>query len=75
MCQNSFLKPFFNHCFIGNSAWLLKNGESFGETQSCFTSETSGTTFINHPIDVQYEVASSEGWPLFVCEVCLTILS
>lgn len=53
---------------IGNSAWLLKNGESFGETQSCYVSDTTGSSFINHPIDVQYEVASCEGWPLFVCE-------
>lgn len=57
--------------FVGNSAWLLKNGQSLGETQAGLTYEDTGMATINHPIDVQYESASAEGWPLFVCEVSL----
>lgn len=26
---------------------------------------------LNHPLDVQYEAFSSEGWPLLVCEVLI----
>ncbi len=58
---------------IGNSAWMLKNGLSFGESQTGFTSQISGIAIINHPIDVQYESSSAEGWPLFVCEVQVSV--
>lgn len=53
----------------GNSAWYLKRGVGSGETHTCETSSTCGKATICHPIDCQYTTSSSEGWPLFVCEV------
>uniref|UniRef100_A0A7S3M057 B9 domain-containing protein 2 n=1 Tax=Spumella elongata TaxID=89044 RepID=A0A7S3M057_9STRA len=53
----------------GNSAWYLKRGASSGETHTCQSSSTVGTSTISHPIDCQFASSSSEGWPIFVCEV------
>ncbi len=58
----------------GNSAWYLKRGISSGETHTCQSSSTVGTSTISHPIDCQFASSSSEGWPIFVCEVKLITL-
>lgn len=53
----------------GNSAWYLKRGIAAGETHTGIICAESGKGLLSHPIDCQYEASSSEGWPLFVCEV------
>lgn len=52
----------------GNQAWLLRNGNDFGETHVSETA-VSGETVFNHPLEIQYETTSTEGWPVFVCEI------
>ena len=57
----------------GNTAWYLKRGISYGETHICVTSEQTGKAVISHPIDCHYDCSSTEGWPMFICEVsCFT---
>ena len=51
-----------------NAAWLLRHGNSFGETQSSATTPT-GNIVLNHPVDMHFETYSCEGWPIFVCDV------
>ena len=29
----------------------------------------NGVALLSHPIDVQFECSSIDGWPLFICEV------
>lgn len=53
----------------GNRAWLNKNGMSSGETHSVVVCPATGVGLLTHPIDLHYEVSSSEGWPVFACEV------
>mmetsp|Transcript_32388 Transcript_32388/g.54614 ORF Transcript_32388/g.54614 Transcript_32388/m.54614 type:complete len:179 (+) Transcript_32388:1206-1742(+) len=53
----------------GNSAWYAKRGVSSGETHTCETCTTTGLATICHPLDCQYETSSTEGWPLFICEI------
>ena len=53
----------------GNASWYLKRGTSYGETHICVTSECTGKAIISHPIDCHYDCSSTEGWPLFICEV------
>jgi len=53
----------------GSRAWAAKNGTSCGESHSTTVSSYDGISILSHPIDVQYEVSSSEGWPVFTCEV------
>ncbi len=53
----------------GNAAWSIRAGYSFGETQVCKSSIETGKAILNHPIDIQFETSSSEGWPVFVCEI------
>lgn len=66
-------KSIFNALFyallLGNSAWYMKRGVSSGETHTCESSSTVGVSTISHPIDCQFSSSSSEGWPIFVCEV------
>lgn len=52
----------------GNAAWTLRGGEPYGETHTCFQN-TSGVFVLNHPIDLQYDSSSSEGWPFIVVEL------
>ena len=52
----------------GNAAWGLREGESSGETQSSVQGD-DGNAYFNHPIDIQYDTSSCEGWPFLVCEV------
>jgi hypothetical protein len=52
----------------GNVAWSLREGLVCGETQTGMQG-VDGRSIFNHPIDVQFETLSSEGWPFFVCEV------
>ena len=56
----------------GNGAWSVRGGLTCGETQTCERS-VDGYCIFNHPIDVQFETSSAEGWPFFVCEVCKSI--
>jgi hypothetical protein len=58
----------------GNAAWYLKRGVGSGETQTCETVVTTGKSVIAHPVDCQYATQSSEGWPVFVCEVCFSFI-
>lgn len=53
----------------GNNSWFLKDGFHFSETQTSLVSRKDAKAVINHPLDVYYETASSEGWPRIVCEV------
>lgn len=53
----------------GNAFWVLKNGLAFGETHTAVITSENGIALISHPIDVHYECDSTDGWPLFVCEV------
>lgn len=64
----------------GNHGWLLKNGKAHGETHSAFhshflsffpssTFNSNGFFTISHPFDIHYSTSTSDGWPLFVCEV------
>jgi hypothetical protein len=43
----------------GNTAWYLKRGISYGETQTCVTSELTGKNVISHPIDCHYDCSST----------------
>ena len=52
----------------GNAAWSLTRGISAGETQSGGSCDKCGC-LLNHPIDVNFESASAEGCPVFICEV------
>ena len=56
----------------GNTAWYVKRGISYGETHICVTSEQTGKAVISHPLDCHYDCSSTEGWPLFICEVSYT---
>ena len=47
----------------------MKNGVPSGETHISLSIPGSGETIFSHPIDVQFEVFSAEGWPTLVCEV------
>lgn len=58
----------------GNFSWFLKAGDNAGETQSHIFSQIHSVpnhtgNILNHPLDIYYETASTEGWPFFVCEV------
>jgi hypothetical protein len=53
----------------GNAAWTKLNGRDFGETHATVVNGCEGSAILNHPIDIEYETGSSEGWPFFVCEV------
>jgi hypothetical protein len=57
----------------GNAAWTVREGLVCGETQTCLQG-VDGRLLFNHPIDVQFETLSSEGWPFFVCEVRISKL-
>lgn len=52
----------------GNAAWSVREGLICGETQTSVQS-IDGRLLFNHPIDVQFETLSSEGWPFLVLEV------
>lgn len=53
----------------GNASWIAKFGETYGESQTCMVSPELGQAILNHPLDVQFETSSMEGWPFLVFEV------
>lgn len=64
----------------GNHGWLLKQGKVYGETHSAYflpflslfpssSYNDNGFFTISHPFDVHYSTSTSDGWPIFVCEV------
>lgn len=52
----------------GNSSWSLREGSNSGETQACLQSD-EGTSIYNHPLDLQLDTSTVEGWPFIVCEI------
>jgi hypothetical protein len=52
----------------GSADWTVREGVSFGETQTSVVSDTSSAT-LNHPLDVHLQTSSVDGWPVFVLEV------
>lgn len=59
----------------GNSGWSVRSGLSFGETHAAEVGFEHGRAVFNHPIDLQFDTSTSEGWPFFICEVRLRLLS
>ena len=56
----------------GNQSWTLCHGTSFGVTAECQVDLTN-TGHFHAPIDVHYASSGLDGWPIFVCEVCLGV--
>lgn len=52
----------------GNTSWRALEGVFSAETHTCVTS-ADGRAVMSHPLDCHYEAATSDGWPVFVCEV------
>lgn len=54
----------------GNNAWTVREGLNYGETHIAESDLYTGSAAISHPIDLHLQTSATEGWPLFIYEVC-----